>query len=187
MTRPLKTSEATPPEGKRSDRQRLNETLATLAPQNMHDVHDVVHLVTRLDEVTRRIDGFFRAQLRRMSQAMIQFQASQLESDMARKLTTDFENRQEQWDNDRQSEIERLSDANQKLIDAWEQLEQQQRELVIQQNQLNVGVARSTNHNLEQVADVDRTNASGKQRAQSSNFEIEQLSRELLRFSKKRH
>ncbi len=87
--------------------------------------------VRRLRAVTRRIEAFFESQARKLEFAMGQVNDMQSEYDIARRLSADIERARMAWQDERQLEMARLTEASRALEKAWHELEQKQRELEI--------------------------------------------------------
>ena len=90
---------------------------------------DQQETVRRLRAVTRRIEAFFESQIQKLELAMRQVQEMQGEYDIARRLTADTERERMSWEEARQLEMARLTEASRALEKAWHELEQRQREV----------------------------------------------------------
>lgn len=90
--------------------------------------------VRRLRAVTRRIEAFFESQVQKLEQAMRHVEDMQGEYDIARRLSHDIERTRLTWQEERQLEMARLTEASRALEKAWHDLEQKQRDLEIDRN-----------------------------------------------------
>lgn len=97
-------------------------------PNNSTDV------VLQLRSVTRRIEVFFEHQMQRLRTAMQQMEEMQAEYDAARRLAADIESQREQWHRERDLESERLTKASEAMARGWHELEQAQRNHLIETN-----------------------------------------------------
>ncbi len=92
---------------------------------------DSTEVIRRLRAVTRRIEGFFDAQIQRLEQAMHQLNELQSEYEVARRLSADLDQQKTRWQDERDEEIVRLTQASESLARSWHELEQRQRDLLI--------------------------------------------------------
>lgn len=92
------------------------------------NIHDLSHATSRLRAVTDRIDSFLTGQLQRLADAMYVYTQVKTEAETVRRLYADLESDRQQWQVQRDAELERLNDASDNLIEAWRQLDDAQRQ-----------------------------------------------------------
>lgn len=106
----------------------MNQPERVLPETNIHDLTDAAR---RLRAVTVHIDSFLTGQLQRLSDAMRVYTQVKTEAETVRRLYADLEGERQQWQVQRDAELERLQQASENLIDSWEQLDAQQRQVLI--------------------------------------------------------
>ncbi len=77
----------------------------------------------RLEKVTASIESFLFSQVLRLNESLDQCKLAVDENEIVQRVMANFEQQKADWENDRQAEIRRLSEASEKLIASWEQLE----------------------------------------------------------------
>ena len=82
--------------------------------------------------VANRIEEFLVQQIERLQQVIAE---AQLPSDQAElgAMRDDFERMRDQWEIERQREIQKLREDGERLIEAWKYLEKEQRDLLLRQ------------------------------------------------------
>jgi len=97
------------------------------------NIHDLTDAARRLRAVTSHINSFLTGQLQRLSDAMHVFTQVKAEAETVRRLFAELENERQQWQAQRTAELDRLQQASESLVEAWERLDAQQRQLLIDQ------------------------------------------------------
>ena len=148
---------------------QVNETI----PQPECDPRETVR---RLRAVTRRVEAFFESQMQRMEEAMGQVEETRQEYEVARRLSAELEQKRSEWEQERQLELARLTEASRALAQAWHELEQKQREFRMEQNRTG-GAPRSSTSEARSVKTenhaVDRSPT--RPRVELGLFEMKQL------------
>ncbi len=96
-------------------------------PQSLDRTLTEIRSGRRLEKIVTSIENFLHNQILRLDKALDEFRLAQNNEKILQKILKDFETEKLQWDEARNSEILRLSDASEKLIEGWQQLEDERR------------------------------------------------------------
>jgi len=83
----------------------------------------------RLRTVTRRIEVFFEMQLNKLNEAAGMLHQLGSENDAALRMASDLERQRRVFEEEQELENQRLIEAGEKLANAWQELEDKQRQL----------------------------------------------------------
>ncbi len=97
----------------------------------INDIHELDEAVRRLRALSRRYQDFFQLQFQRLEAHMKMQQQMLDRADAVRSMLDDIQSQKENWESQRQSEMQQIDAASQKLAGAWQALEQQQRQLLV--------------------------------------------------------
>lgn len=81
----------------------------------------------RLEKVVSCVENFLQSQISRLEKEMAKCEEAVDNDKIVQKILADFELEKQAWDAERQTETRRLKDAGEKLIQGWEQLENERR------------------------------------------------------------
>jgi hypothetical protein len=146
---------------------------------NEPSIHDLSEATRRLRTVTQGIDSFVSGQLQRLSDALQVYSQVKDEADSVRRLFAEFEIERRQWQDRRDVEVNRIHQASQNLVDAWDELDTQQREFLIEQQRCDA--ARPT----AALGSSPRRGSEGftpkrPEKLESTLLEIQLLKREII-------
>lgn len=95
---------------------------------------ELTEIAHQLGNLSRRFESFLQQQVERLKNGLQNCHDLKSEADVVRKMMEDFEEQKRHWEMQRDSEIKRLSIASSELAEAWKQLEDEQRQLLIDRN-----------------------------------------------------
>ncbi len=153
------------------------------------NIHDLTDAARRLRAVTVHIDSFLTGQLQRLSDAMHVYTQVKTEAETVRRLYADLETERQQWQMQRESELERLQQASENLIDAWERLDAQQRQLMIEQRRSDPSrpiVMACRSATLGSTGGGSIAVARMPEKLETTLLEIQMLKQEMLSHSQRR-
>ena len=107
-------------------------------PSDIVGLNDLNEIARRLRALTRRYEDFFKLQYQRLDKHMTVQKELIGQSDVIRRMMDDFEQQKKDWEQQREAELERISQAGDKLMNAWTELENQQRKLLADSNGRNL-------------------------------------------------
>lgn len=99
----------------------------------INDIRELEEVVRRLRALSRRYQDFFQLQFQRLGSHMQAQQQMVDRADAVRSMLDDIQSQKDSWDSVRNAEMQRIDDASQKLMQAWQALEEQQRQALLQQ------------------------------------------------------
>ena len=94
---------------------------------------DMNECVRRLRALARKYEDFFQAQFSRLQQFVRDQEKLAAQAEAAQRMIDNSTEQRQVWEAERDLEFARISEASEKLIVAWEQLEKQQRQLLLQE------------------------------------------------------
>lgn len=115
-------------------------------------IGELSDLARRLRAVARQHEDFFQNQFQRLASHMRQQQDLIAQASVVQRMIDDMQEQKNDWESQRDSELSRIAAASDKLVAAWEELEHQQREFLIQKQTCNKG----QNIQQENTLDADR-------------------------------
>ena len=139
---------------------------------------ETTDVIRRLRAVTRRIEAFFETQTKKLDEAMRLLNEMQSEYDVARRLSAGLNQQQRSWENDKQEEMQRLSEANQALAVGWQELENKQRDLLLTR-------MRPDPVHLPRQVQTQSYDSMGGGDAEVTEFEIQLLQRQVNQHTKR--
>jgi len=115
-------------------------------------IGELSELARRLRAVARQHEDFFQNQFQRLASHMRQQQDLIAQASVVQRMIDDMQQQKSAWESQRDSELSRIAAASDKLVAAWEELEHQQREFLIQKQTCNTG----PNLQQQNILDADR-------------------------------
>lgn len=94
--------------------------------------NDLNEIARRLRALARRYEDFFKLQFERLEKHMRYQQNLISQADVVRRMMDDLATEKQNWEVQQNAELERISQASDKLVQAWTELENQQRQLLVQ-------------------------------------------------------
>lgn len=165
----------------KKDSSHLTETRVA-SDFNQANIHDLTDATCRLRKTVGQIESFLTGQLQRLTDAMRVYTQVRIEAEAVRERFTELELERQKWETQREAEVNRLQTASENLIAAWEQLDGQQRDLMLQQRrgessrtsaQSNSPTSRSSSLSNPSVSGIPAT-------VESTLLEIQMLKRDIL-------
>jgi DNA repair exonuclease SbcCD ATPase subunit len=115
------------------DASKVAESVYGLDPSALVNVHDLTDALQRLRTVAAQIESFLTGQIQRIADAMRVYKQVRAEAEAVRERFAELESERQRWNSIRDAEAQRLQQASESLIHAWEQLDARQRQLLIEQ------------------------------------------------------
>ena len=157
------------------------------------NAEEVAAVADRFQKLATRIEAFLSSQLRRIDEALQLSESKYVFDATAKRAANELEEERQRWEQQRQKECEQVRQQQQLLVDAWENLEAEQRQLLFARNSMkisddgdahDVAVKQAPLSHATAVAedDLNRSQAQGdNSSAEPTSVQFQQLKREIRR------
>ena len=146
---------------------------------------ELARVIVDIEHVIHEIEQFFVAQLSRLNDDVRQCQQAKKEGEVVQRLMVELEEQKQIWETERESELQRLRLASEKLSSGWDELETQRREALIEQDAMptrsapaNHDGTRDSFHAFEQNNSYAPPDAESDE-SMAALMQIQQLQREI--------
>lgn len=108
---------------------KTNESSSTMLPSSgaRDKILNEIRSGRRLDKIVSSIENFLNNQVEKLEQAIEECEKSAGNDRIVQEILKRHEDEKRMWEEERQSETIRLSQAGEELIKAWGQLEEERR------------------------------------------------------------
>lgn len=154
-----------------------------------------------LRQLSVQVEAFLLRQLERFEQELVETQNSD-ENHYSADMIAEFEAAKQLWEDQRAEELARIQDDSRRLAEAWEKLEEEQREILRQRaaQQASGGMAVTTGKSTAVLANSERSRNSGASAGgpgtvqlsapapagHKNQLQFQQLRREMLEHARQR-
>ncbi len=155
-------------------------TVVTNSIPTEPNIHDLTDVARRLQLIACGVDGFFAGQLQKLSDALQVYARIKAEADTVHRLLAQFESDRQQWQTQREAEINRLQRASENLVRAWEEIDVQQRALLLEQRRCDSAKNSAGSGHANRKPNDFPAIVKKPEKLESTLLEIQMLKRDML-------